>query len=67
MEKKSSGVKTCDVSEEKVMAEGGQSLRGDWEFRDNENKPNRSYRLCIVLSSIVIGQNHVRDKHCMNF
>lgn len=49
------------------MAEGGQRLRGDWEFRDNENKPNRSYRLCIVLSSIVIGQNHVRDKHSMNF
>lgn len=49
------------------MAEGGRCLRGDWEFRDNENKPNRSYRLCIVLSSILIGQNHVRDKHSMNF
>lgn len=29
-------------------------------------KPNRSYHLCIVLCSIVIGQNHVRDKHSMN-
>lgn len=62
-----SRAKTCDISEEKVIAEGRRCLRGDWELRDNENKPNRSYRLCIVLSSIVIGQNHVRDKHSMNF
>lgn len=49
------------------MAEHGQRLGGDSQFRDNENKPNRCYRLCIVLSSNVIGQNHVRDKHGMNF
>lgn len=60
-------MKTCDVSEGKVMAVGGQCLRGDWEFRENENKLNRSYHLCIVLSFIVIGQNHIRDKHSMNF
>lgn len=56
---KSSGVKTCDVSEEKVTAQGGRRLRGDREFRDNENKPNRSYRLCIVLSSTVIGNKEI--------
>ena len=66
--KKSTGVKTCDISEEKVTARGGHCLRGHRVFRDNGNKPNRSYRLCIVLSFIVIGRkNHVRDKHSMNF